>query len=458
MNRRNFIRSSAAAGTLAAAPNILRAQGAAEKVNVAAIGALGKGRSDWGAIQGMANVVALVDADIERAKKAREEHQKKENAGPAPEIFQDYREMFEKLGDKIDACTVSTPDHTHFPAAMTAVAAGKHVCVQKPMCNTIWECRELHKAATSKEVVTQMGNQGRTMEGQRLVKEWIEQGAIGKLKEIKLWTNRPIWPQGNQVNYQPTDPPASLDWEIWQSIAKHREYSNDIAPFKWRGWWDYGSGALGDMGCHIMDATFSILGQAIPSKIEVESSPVSDTVAPLWSSLVYHFDDSAHGKIKVSWQDGKLITGAPNKPRIPEHLAGDPTSVSAFRKASSGMLFIGETATIFEGDAYASRPYIYPSEKLAEAKAKMASGEIKKTEERSTHPGEPQKEWIHAIENDLPTSSQFDYSAPLTEFVLLGNLAIRAGKTVSWDKAKMSTGDTEADAFIKRAEYVDGWY
>ncbi len=434
-------------------PNLLLGQNggsANERLGIAVIGALGKGRGDTSSSADGNQIVGLCDCDSNRLQEAV-------GAQEGAKGYTDFRKMLEELDDQIDAVVVSTPDHSHYPAAMMAVQMGKHVAVQKPLCNTIWEVRELHKAAKAAGVVTQMGNQGRTMEGQRLVKEWIDQGVIGTLTEIKLWTNRPIWPQGEEANYTPKEVPGHLDWDLWQAQVPHRDYSDGIHPFAWRGYWDYGSGALGDMGCHIMDATFSILDQASPVKIEAESSPVTDLFAPSWSTLVYHFAGTDnYPDLKVHWQDGRR-DGKPNKPEKPEMMAD--MSDEQWDRASSGMLFIGTEGVIFEGDAYCASPIVYPTAKFTEVRRAMAEGEIERTEPRSPRPGDPHKEWTHCIKTGEKPSSEFDYSAPLTEFVLLGNLAIRSGETIEWDAeaGRVSNVDS-ANEFISRPEYREGWH
>ncbi len=460
INRRRFLTASAnIAGGAFFAPNILRSQSGESpnnKLRIACIGIDGKGSSDSGAAADGNDIVAIVDVDTDRLAKAQKRF-------PGAEAFTDFRKMFEKMSDKIDAVTVSTPDHTHFVAGMMGVQHKKHVMVQKPMCNTIWEVRELHKAAKAAGVVTQMGNQGRTMEGQRLAKEWVDQGAIGTLKEIRLWTNRPIWPQGPLKKVE-VPAPANLDWNVWLGVepsepyfefdltpedAKKAKRGKSVQPFNWRGWWQFGSGALGDMGCHIMDSSFSILHQAIPVKIEAESSEITDTCAPVWSNLRYHFAASdQHPALVVSWNDG-IKDGKPNKPERDERVPQ-----GAFDKASSGMMFIGTEGVIFEGDAYCASPVIYPLEHFNEVKKSMKEGTIKKTEARSPKPGEPQKEWTHVVKNGGTTSSNFDYAGPLTEFVSLGNLALRAKETIVWDKEKMKVTNTDApNKFIKRPSY-----
>ena len=473
-SRRRFLGASAslAAGAFTGPNLLLKGQNAAgKKLNLAQIGANGKGLADTGMVTLTHNIVAMVDVDqkrLEEAAQKRETHHRDSGEGtpPAPKLYKDFRKMFDEMSNEIDGVIVSTPDHTHYIAAMWALKHKKHVCVQKPLCNYISEVRNLHKAAKEAGVVTQMGNQGRTMEGQRMAKEWIEQGVIGTLKEIRLWTNRPIWPQG-PIKKKLIDAPEGFDWDGWLSCeplephfdldltpedTKKNKRGTSVHPFNWRGWWQFGSGALGDMGCHIMDATFSILGQLIPEKIEVQSGEISDLNAPMWSSLVYHMPAGKHPALKVTWQDG-IKDGQPNKPERHPDIPED-----TFKKASSGMMFIGTDGCIFEGDAYCASPAVYPLDKFTQVRLDMKAGKIKKTETRSVMPNNPQGEWAHHIVNGGLPGSNFDYSAPLTEFVLLGNLAVRSQQMVQWDKSAMKVSNIEAaNKFVARPSYREGY-
>lgn len=479
LSRRRFLAQTT--GAALTVPNLLlHGQNAAGKrLNLAIIGANGKGRSDTQAITLQHNIVAMVDVDqnrLEEAAAARVKYHQDSNAPLAstpPKLYRDFRRMFDEMSDQIDGVIISTPDHTHFQAAMWALGHKKHICVQKPLCNYIAEVRALHRAAKEAGVITQMGNQGRTGEGQRLAREWISQGAIGTLKEIKLWTNRPLWPQVPMQKILKETPPQ-VDWDLWLSGEPHEPYfeyyisdeeraahiyksytpaqSNAVHPHNWRGWWKYGSGALGDMGCHIMDATFSVLGQIIPERIDAVSAPISEDCGPEWSRLTYHMPAGTHPALTVSWHDDSRI-GQANKPERDERVPED-----AFKKAATGMMFIGTEGVVFEGDAYCFSPAIYPLTKFTEVKQAMQSGAIKKTEPRSPMPNNPQGEWAHCIVNGGLPGSNFDYACPLTEFVLLGNLAIRAQQSVQWDKTNMSVSNLpEANRFIRRAAYREGW-
>ncbi len=472
MNRRSFLaRSAVIASAAMAAPRLLRADEAGKRLNIAVIGANGKGASDTKGIAYDHNVVALVDVDTKRNEDALKaylkslEEKKLEAPKTPPKLFTDFRKMFDTMAKDIDGVIISTPDHTHYAAAVWALRHKKHICVQKPLTNTIWEARELHRLAKDAGVVTQMGNQGRTMDGQRNVKEWIEQGAIGTLKEVRLWTNRPIWPQG-KIATRPGTVPTTLDWDIFQGQQEAIPYFeiettdkdgkqkwDSIHPFKWRGWWDYGSGALGDMGCHIMDCTFNLLGRVVPTKIDVECGETSPQTAPNWTNLKYHMPSSGkYSELTVSWNDGKR-DGKANKPEKDPRVPDEP-----FNKASSGMMLIGTDGVIMDQDSYCRDPQIYPKERFDDVKKEIASGKIKKTEARSPVPGNPQLEWAHCIVKGGAPSSNFDYAVPLTEFVQLGNLAIRSGQSIQWDTAAMRVTNAEtANKFVKRASYRKEW-
>jgi len=479
-SRRRFLTHTAGlAAATALGPNLLLrgADTASKKLNIAVIGANGKGKVDTGKVALDHNIVAMVDIDSKRLDEAVNAWEKLftkagQTVPKAPKLYADYRRMFDEMASGIDAVIVSTPDHTHYPAAMWALNHKKPVCVQKPLCNTIWEIRELHRTARDAGVLTQMGNQGRTMEGQRFAKEWVDQGAIGTLKEIRLWTDRPLWPQGPLTKTHPECPP-NVNWDLWLGTEVNEPYFQfdgpsvaaiqqkrgkgwqpAVHPWNWRGWWQFGSGSLGDMGCHIMDASFSVLGQQIPVKIDVESSPVTELNGPLWTRLVYHFAATdKHPALTVSWHDGVLPDGKPNKPerdpRIPE---------AVFDKAGSGMMFIGTDGVVFEPDAYCEHPVIYPEERFADVKKDMESGKIKKTEPRSPTPDNPQGEWALCIANGGTPGSNFDYAAPLAEFVSLGNLALRSGQSIEWDAKAMKVTNLEAaNRFVKRPSYRPGW-
>jgi len=448
LRRRTFMKAASAVG-LTGFPSILLAQNGEsspnKRLNIASIGCGGKGAGDMREAAEGNNIVAVCDVDDRSTAQALK-------AFPGAKSFRDFRKMFDSMGNEIDAVTISTPDHTHFPAALAAMQLGKHVCVQKPLTNTIWEARQLRAAAKKYGVVTQMGIQGHTNEGMRLLREWIEAGAIGPVKEIIYWTNRPIWPQGI-IPTKPAVCPDYLDWDLWLATAPDApfvEYDLPAGdkkrgpgphPFNWRGYWEYGCGALGDIGCHSMDAGFWALDLGCPTSIEADTTEFNETFAPQQSTLVYQFPGTPkRGPIKVTWYDGG---------RMPER----PAELDGERELNPqwGQLFVGEKGTIYANDAYCASPRLIPETAMKSFERPA------KTYARSTSPGRPQAEWTRCIKEGTQPGANFEYSAALTEMVLLGNLAIRTRKKVQWDEAAMkATGLPEADPFIKRT-YRKGW-
>ncbi len=444
-SRRTFIKSAAAlAAGSAIAPNILRGQDQALKqLNVAAIGCGGKGLSDISEISGGNRIAFLCDVDENMAKGARERF-------PEAKFFSDYREMFDAVADQIDVVTVSTPDHMHFPIAVEAIKRGKPVMVQKPMCNSLWETRALANYAKEKGILTVMGNQGATMEGTRTLREWIEAGLIGDVKEVHYWTNRPIWPQGTGLEFPSQPVPATINWDVWQgTCATDRPYNPAIHPFKWRGFWDYGCGALGDIGCHSMNSAFWVLD--LKGDFVVESSKVSafdENIAPKRATITYDFP--AKGKraaVKIIWQDG---VRDPNTD--PDFVR--PPGIPADLKLNEGFgqVFVGTEGTLFINDAYCqSAPVVFP-ESLREK-----TRSIKKVYDRVK--GGPTQELCRAVRGDgpKPVSNFVDHAGPLTEMVLAGNLSVRLGKKIDWNSEKMEArGLPEVKAMLKR-QYRAGW-
>jgi predicted dehydrogenase len=438
-NRRNFLKGAAAASGGLFVPNLLLSQdgAASKKLAIACIGVGGKGGSDMETAAINNEIVAICDVDANNLANAAKKY-------PNAKQFRDFREMFAAMADKIDAVTVSTADHAHYPAAMEALKHGKHICVQKPLVNTLWEARELHKAARKKGVITQMGNQGHTGDGMRFIKEWIGQGIVGKVKEIHVWSNRPIWPQGNAVSWKEGEVPQHLDWKLWLAQSPDRPYSGDIHPFKWRGFREYGAGAMGDMGCHLLDGPFYALGLTAPTKIEAESEELTDIAWPKASKITCHFSNvPGHGDITLTWYDGN------RKPERPKEL-GEGRELS-----NGGFLIVGEEGTLYDQSDYCQSPRLLNEEKM---KA-WIQGKPEKTLERSPAAGRPQEEWTIAIKNgkEFDFMSHVDYAVPLTELCLLGNFAITAGKPLEWDAAKGESNIPEANKYLKRAAYRDGY-
>ena len=459
-SRRSFIKGVAvttAGGIIL--PNILiRADQtpAGKKLGIAAIGCGGKGASDLEGASKENEVVALCDVDANNLAKAAAKF-------PNAKTYTDFRKMLDEV-KSIEAVTVSTPDHAHFPAAMHAIALGKHVCVQKPLVNTLWEARELHLAATKKGVITQMGNQGHTFDDNRVVKEWIAAGVIGTVKEVHVWTNRPIWPQGNAVSFKPGEVPAHLDWQAWLAATPDHAYSPDIHPFKWRGFLEWGAGAFGDMGCHLIDAASWALDLGVPKFVTATLvDEITEIAWPTGSVVKMEFPGvKGHGDVVLTWYEGKKPDGSQYLPELPSAIDTAEAFKSTDAKKNGkfpigGWFIVGSEGVIFNPGDQAKNPQIWPK---ARREAVMANPPAK-TLERSPKAGAPQEEWTLAIKNGkpFPFMSQFDYSVPLTELTLVGGLGMRfAGKRLEWDSQKLQVvGVPEAAKFIKRAAYRKGW-
>ena len=406
------------------------------KLNVAGIGVGGRGASDINACENE-NVVALCDVDADRAKGTFKKF-------PNAKIYKDFRRMLEKEAKNIDAVTIGTPDHIHAPAAIRAMKMGKHVYCEKPMAHTIFEAREMARVAKETGVVTQMGNQGHASDGLRLYWEYIHDGAIGKIKEVHVWSDRAgtpdraWWPQGVTAPTTSEPVPQNLDWDLWLGPAKWRPYNSAYAPFKWRGWYDFGCGALGDMAVHNADPAFFALELDAPTAVEAETDEANNDTFPKWNIIHYYFP--AKGRrpaVKMTWYDGAKL------PPQPKDL--DP----GLRLGSNGILFVGEKGSLL-GGSHASTPRIIP-----EAKRK-AYGKPPQSLPRS--PGHHQ-EWIEACKAGRPedAKSGFWYAGPFTEALLVGNLAVRLGSRVEWESEAMrSPNCPEADNYITKF-YRAGW-
>lgn len=478
-SRRKFIKSAAVVGgAFTIVPRHVLGRGytaPSDKLNLAAIGSGGKGFSDinnaWN--NGSENVVALCDVDVNLSQKAQQ-------LWPKAKFFKDFRVMLDEMGDEIDAVTVSTPDHMHGVAAMQAIQRGIHVYVQKPLTHNIKEARALTEAARKYKVVSQMGNQGASNPGQHQMKEWFEKGMIGKVDTVHVWTNRPVWPQGIPVPTEAVPRPEHLsteDWELFIGPADMVDYHPLYHPFKWRGWWNFGTGALGDMGCHLMDPPFRVLGLGYPTEVEGSVSQVFikdwnpefiPEVCPPASRVQIKFPKTATNptEVKMTWSDGGIRPFHPDI--IPaDHPLGEDNS-------ANGVLMLGKKGVISCG-TYGRQPKMY-----------LNSGEVVEMSEefRSTFPlaDAPehghQQSWVAACKAGFKSkehnslTSSFDYSGPLTETVLMGNLAIRSydlregtgwstkypgRKKLMWDGEAMKiTNFEDANQFVTR-NYRSGW-
>ncbi|HWA86090.1 MAG TPA: Gfo/Idh/MocA family oxidoreductase [Opitutus sp.] len=429
ISRRTFIKSASLASAALSFPSLLRSQSGQSpnnRLNIALCGVGGQGRS---AIRGLRaeNFVAFCDVDDDRAAQTFQEF-------PAVPRFRDFRVMLDQLGNQIDAVTVSTPDHMHFPIAMAALSLGKHVFVEKPLTHTIAEARELAKVAREKKVATQMGNQGHAHEGWRILKEWIQAGILGEVRELHSWTDRPIWPQGvGAPDHSKMMPvvPSTLSWDLWLGVAQPREYDPAYLPFTWRGYWDFGTGALGDMGCHIMDGAYWALDLTQPTHIEAISARQTEISPPTASVVTYEFP--ARGNLPAvtwKWYDGGLMPVLP--PELELNRALQP----------NGTLIVGSKATAF-ADTYYSSVRIIPEKKMQELAPSFPPKTIPRIEGGHFH------EWVRACKGGTPAGSRFENSARLTETVLLSNVAIRARRALEWDSDSMKvTNLPEANRYV----------
>ena len=444
-SRRTFLKGIAVSTSGLLLPRVFWAQEggvASRKLGIAAIGCGGKGESDLDGASKGNNVVAICDVDANTLKRAAAKY-------PGAKQFQDFRQMLDEVKE-IDAVTVSTPDHAHFPAAMHAIGLGKHVCVQKPLGNTLWEVRQMHLAATKKGVITQMGNQGHTYSDNRLLKEWLDAGAVGKVKEIHVWTNRPIWPQGKAATFKGGEVPEHLNWQQWLAQTPDHPYSPDIHPYKWRGFLEWGAGAIGDMGCHLMDPIFYALDLGIPKHVEAQTEELTEIAWPRGAVVKYTWKDHPKlGEVTMTWYEGKNEKGEQHLPPVPKELG--PVKIG-----SGGWMIIGSEGVILNRGDQCRNPLIFPEARRAE----FLANPLEKKYARSPKEGAPQEEWTLAIKNGkaFDFMSKFDYAVPLTELGLIGGLAMRVGKPIVWDSAKLEvTGQPDAGRFIKRAAYRKGW-
>jgi predicted dehydrogenase len=433
--RRNFLSlSSTLAAGIFAAPAMLRSQSPNSKLNIAMIGVGGQANSNYSGLKSE-NIVALCDVDSNSLAKAAER-------SPGARQWSDYRKMFDELKD-YDAVVVTTPDHHHFPATMRALKAGKHVYCEKPLTHSIWEARQIRDAAEAAKVATQMGNQGNAGENIRLTTEWIQSGAIGAVREVHAWSNRPIWPQGVERPKDTPPVPETLNWDVWLGPAPERPYSPAYHPFKWRGFWDFGTGALGDMGCHILNWPFTALSLDLPQSVEcLVQQGMTKESPPVKSLIAYDFPAGANdrGPVRVYWHDGGLMPT--------EGLSDIPLDAKG-KMPENGTLFIGEKGKLWA--EYDKAPKIVPTSRASEF-----------TQPPKTLPRSPghHVEFIQACKGSGKRAGS-DFVAKacrLTEFVLLGNLAVRAGnKKIEWDAATgRAKNNPGLDKYIHR-DYRPGW-
>ncbi|MFN4256680.1 MAG: Gfo/Idh/MocA family protein [Saprospiraceae bacterium] len=467
LSRRKFMATSAtAAAGFFIVPRHVLGKGyiaPSDKLNIAFVGVGGRPYDHIRATKATENLAAFCDVDDSRAKKAYEE-------SPNVPRYKDFRKMFDEQHKNIDAVVVGTPDHTHAVATLAAMQLGKHVYVEKPLTHSISEARALLDASKKYKVKTQMGNQGASMDCNAAIAEWIQSGVIGEVRRVHVWTNRPVWPQGVPTPQAPETMPDGLDWDLWLGPAAYRPYSAKYMPFKWRGWWDFGTGSLGDMGCHLIDPAYRALKLTTPTSVEATATTVwvgdfveadyKDSCPP---SSVVKMQFPARDTMpacELWWYDGGL------RPMRPEELGPN----EEFGTWDGGVLFEGSKGKIVTG-IYGDNATLLPTSKMKDFTPPKPF--------LPRHTGEHQMVWVNAIKNNTPTSSPFEYACPLTETLLIGNLAVRCydykrlkpGKTptswapyeypgrvrLEWDSAKMRvTNFEEANRFVRR-DYREGW-
>lgn len=402
------------------------------------------GGGDLGSVVGAGGkLVAMCDVDPKRAEKAYKQY---------PDIpkFTDYRKMLDKFEKEIDGVVVSTPDHCHAVAALDAMQRGKHVYVQKPLARTFEECQIMLDSARKHKVVTQMGNQGHAGAGLILWKKMMDAKAFGDILEVHTWSNRPIWPQGMTQAPAAEATPEGMDWDSWIGPAEMRPYSSAYAPFKWRGWWDFGAGAMGDMACHNMDPAFWILKLGLPSAIKCEVSAPAGIAYPEWSIIEYMFPASqlCPNGVKMIWYDGKK-------------LPPQPANVNPqFKLGDNGCLIVGSKLTAV-GGSHAAAPTVIALGKEPYGPAVKDAERQWREELKQTTGCNHYGQWVEACKANDPAmpGSNFEYSVPMTQSIILGCLALRfPGKELKWDADKRQFSNLpEANQWLAskpRAGYI----
>lgn len=468
VSRRYFIKYSsvAIAATTITGPYLLRGQNLNSKIRVACIGVGGKGSSDTDdAAANGAELVALCDVD-------KDTLHKKAQKFPHAKQYQDYRKLFDEMEKDFDAVTVSTPDHHHAPASVRAMKLGKHVFCQKPLTQTVYEARVMRKLAKDKKLATQMGNQGSADSGLRRAVEVIQAGVIGPVNELHVWSNRPIWPQGIMRPEGEDAVPENLDWDIWLGPAAMRPFKKGVYhDFKWRGWKDFGTGALGDMACHTVNMPFRALKLGYPDVVECEeTSELFPETFPKTSRIRFEFP-SREGMppLKFWWYDGSPGEKSVKLLRPSEDRTGEIRALKG-SLPGSGCLLIGDKGKIFSPDDYGSKFFLLLGDdkdfKPGDFKEQEGDKSVEREHEAirnipKTIPRSPghMKEWFDMMKDGRPAYSNFDIAAYLTEIILLGCVAMQVGvnKRLDWDGPNMKAkNQKEAAKFVKHP-YRKGW-
>lgn len=428
MKRREIIQGAAAV-PLVIANDLLGARAPSETLNLAGVGVGGMGANYLKELSSQ-NIVALADVDSEFAAKTFSQY-------PKAKRYEDFRILLEKE-KHIDGVVIGTPDHTHASIALAAMDLGKHIYCAKPMTRTVAEARKVTQRAAETNVATQMSIQWNAKDSHRVLTEWIADRAIGDVTEVHTWSSRPIWPQGIERPRDSPPVPDHINWDLYLGPAPVRPYHPAYHPFKWRGWWDFGCGALGDMGCHHFDPIFRSLKLTAPTSVQAEASGLSKETAPKASTITYQFPKrDGFPPVKIVWHDGK---------RVPER----PAELEANRQMGDhfgGTLYIGNKGKIMTGG-------LGDGVRLIPEKAMQAYKRPSATLPRSS--GHYQ-EFIDACKGGQPAGANFSYSGPLTEAVLLGNVALRTpGERLEWDPNKMAvTNMAAANAFISSEDRIE---
>jgi len=439
ISRRNFLKTtSTGIGLLSIVPSsVLCKDGNTapnSKLNIAGVGVGGMGNSNVNAVSSQ-NIAALCDVDWGRADKVF----RRRKSYPNAKRYKDYRVMLSEMGDKIDAVIIATPDHTHACIAMEAMRHGKHVYVQKPLAHSVHEARVMTEAARKYGVVTQMGNQENSSEETRKICEWIWDGAIGDVREVHAWTNRPIWPQAIARPGDTPPIPDELDWDLWLGPAPFRPYHPAYHPFKWRGWLDFGTGALGDIAAHCFDRIFWPLKLKYPTSVQASCAKVHrkkyPETFPLAATVHYEFPArQGMPPVKLHWYDGGLLPEWPKELELGRHLG------------KGGVIFIGD-----KGVLHATGPNLIPHTRMkAYKQPKPTIPRVKVRHEMA---------WVNAIKQGTQPTSNFNHSGPFTETALLGNIAMLfPGQKLLWDGANTKvTNIKEANKHVN-PPYRQGWY
>jgi predicted dehydrogenase len=433
ISRRSFLKSSSAASSGLLILPQLYSFSANNRLNIAVIGVGGRARANWSQVP-QENIVAMCDVDDNRAAEGYA-------LFPKAKKYKDFRVMFDEMANEIDAVIISTPDHTHFAATMIAMELGKHVYVEKPLAHNIWQLRTLKKAANYYKIVSQMGNQGHTTNGIRLIKEWYDAGVLGQVREIHAWHGKFDFKPGGYWTKPSSFPPPThkvpeyLDWDLWQGPAIERPFNSAYAPKSWRGFYDYGNGMLGDWSCHTLDGPFWALDLGMPHTVEGEvPNPMTKHGFVAEESVVtYNFGARGNkAPVTLKWHEGG------SKPEIRKEWG-----INEFDK--SGMIMIGDKNTLITGGRPNKPELLVSGEEWKEFLKNAPEKTIPRVTEEK-----PVDEWLNAIKNNTLPGSNFNYAAELTEMALIGVLAQRFGTKIKYDATNMKiTNRPDIDAYIK---------